>query len=88
MSKLLKGRLQFAGRTDNSYSPFGHGIFVFRKKSARVGNQLTISLDGHRIGTSLPRFGTWPMPGNQFAHTGMIPNEVDRRRTVASLLCR
>ena len=28
---------------------------MFRKKSTRVGNQLAISLAGHRIGTSLPR---------------------------------
>ena len=27
--EVLKGRLQFANRTDNGYSPFGHGIFVF-----------------------------------------------------------
>ena len=53
--ELLKGRLQFANRTDNGYAPFGHGIFVFRKESARLDNQLAISLDGHRIGTSLPR---------------------------------
>ena len=53
--EVLKGRLQFANRTDNGYSPFGHGIFVFRKQSARVDNQLAISLVGHRIGTSLPR---------------------------------
>ena len=54
--ELLKGRLQFANRTDNGYSPFGHGIFVFRKQSARVDNQLAISLVGHRIGTSSPRY--------------------------------
>ena len=53
--ELLKGRLQFTGRAENGYTPFGHGIFVFRKKSARVGNQLAISLAGHRIGTSSPR---------------------------------
>ncbi|MGP0003046.1 MAG: DNA N-6-adenine-methyltransferase [Acetobacteraceae bacterium] len=53
--EVLKGRLQFANRTDNGYTPFGHGIFVFRGKSARVDNQLAISLDGHRIGTSSSR---------------------------------
>ena len=53
--ELLRGRLQFANRTDKGYTPFGHGIFVFRKKSARVDNRLAISLDGHRIGTSSPR---------------------------------
>ena len=52
--ELLRGRLQFANRDDAGYSPFGHGIFVFRKESARVGQQLTISLNGHRIGTSSP----------------------------------
>ena len=52
--ELLKGRLQFLNQGTDGYSPFGHGIFVFRKKSARVGNRLVISLDGHRIGTSTP----------------------------------
>ena len=53
--ELLRGRLQYDNRTDNGYAPFGHAIFVFRKESARRGNQLAISLDGHRIGTSSPR---------------------------------
>ncbi len=53
--ELLKGRLQFLNQGTDGYSPFGHGIFVFRKKSARVGNRLVISLDGHRIGTSSQR---------------------------------
>jgi hypothetical protein len=52
--EVLRGRLQFANRGDNSYTPFGHGIFVFRKKSARKGKKLTIGLNGHRIGTSSP----------------------------------
>jgi hypothetical protein len=51
--EVLRGRLHFTNREDNSYTPFGHGIFVFRKKSARKGKKLTIGLDGHRIGTSL-----------------------------------
>jgi phage N-6-adenine-methyltransferase len=51
--KLLKGRLQFATQKANGYTSFSHGIFVFRKKSAQVRNQLAISLDGHRIGTSI-----------------------------------
>lgn len=53
--ELLKGRLQFFNQGTDGYSPFGHGIFVFRNESARVGNRLAISLDGHRIGTSWPR---------------------------------
>ena len=56
--ELLKGRLQFTNRIDNGYSPFGHGIFVFRKQSARVDNKLAISIAGHRIGTSSPHLGT------------------------------
>ena len=51
--EVLRGRLQFTGRNENGYTPFGHAIYVFRKKSARRGNRLAISLDGHRIGTSL-----------------------------------
>jgi phage N-6-adenine-methyltransferase len=47
--KLLKGRLQFDG--GQGYTPFSHAIFIFRKRSARVGNRLTIRLDDHRIGT-------------------------------------
>jgi phage N-6-adenine-methyltransferase len=53
--ELLKGRLQFSNRPDNGYSPSGHAIFIFRRKSARRGNRLHISLDGHRIGTSSPK---------------------------------
>jgi phage N-6-adenine-methyltransferase len=53
--EVLKGRLQFANRVHDGFTPFGHGVFVFRKKSARRGARLTISLDGHRIGTSSPR---------------------------------
>jgi phage N-6-adenine-methyltransferase len=51
--EVLRGRLQFENRDQNGYTPFGHGIFIFRKRSARRRNRLTISLDGHRIGTSL-----------------------------------
>jgi phage N-6-adenine-methyltransferase len=53
--EVLRGRLQFRNREDNGYSPFGHGIYIFRKRSARRGNRLNISLDGHRIGTSSER---------------------------------
>jgi phage N-6-adenine-methyltransferase len=52
---LLKGRLQFTNRNANGYTPFGHGVFVFRKKSARQAKRLTISLDDHRIGTHSSR---------------------------------
>ena len=38
--EVLKGRLQFANRTDKGYTPFGDGIFVFRKQSARVDKQV------------------------------------------------
>ena len=51
--EVLRGRLQFENREDNGYTPFGHGIFVFRKQSARKGKKLTIGLNGHRIGTTL-----------------------------------
>ena len=51
--EALKGRLQFENRPDNGYSSFGHTIFVFRQKSARAGDQLAISVAGHRIGTRL-----------------------------------
>ena len=50
--ELLKGRLQFGNREHNGFTPFGHMICVFRAKSARRGARLTISLNGHRIGTS------------------------------------
>ena len=53
--RTVEGAAQFTGRAENGYTLFGHGIFVFRKKSARVGNPLAISLAGHRIGTSSPR---------------------------------
>ena len=46
--EALKGRLQFENRPDNGYSSFGHAIFVFRQKSARAGDQLAISVAGHR----------------------------------------
>ena len=49
----IRGRLQFENREDNGYTPFGHGIFVFRRQSARKGKKLTIGLNGHRIGTTL-----------------------------------
>ncbi len=52
---LLKGRLHFTNRNANGYTPFGHGVFVFRKKSARQAKRLTISLDDHRIGTHSSR---------------------------------
>jgi phage N-6-adenine-methyltransferase len=52
---LLRGRLQFGNRDANGYTPFGHGIYIFRQNSARRGNRLNISLDGHRIGTSSKR---------------------------------
>ena len=48
--ELLKGRLQFANRPHKGYTPFGHKICVFRKRSARSGKRLTISLNGHRLG--------------------------------------
>ena len=51
--ELLKGRLQFTNRIDKGYSPFGHAIFVFRKKSAQVNGRMAISLGGHRIGTRI-----------------------------------
>jgi phage N-6-adenine-methyltransferase len=47
--ELLKGRLQFVGGT--GYSPFAHMVAVWRRKSARRGNQLSITLADHRIGT-------------------------------------
>jgi len=50
--ELLKGRLQFTNPAHKGYTPFGHMICVFRKRSARVGKRLTISLNGHRLGTS------------------------------------
>jgi len=49
--ELLRGRLQFDNRGDSGYSPLAHGIFVFRQKSARRRDRLTVILDGHRIGT-------------------------------------
>jgi hypothetical protein len=53
--ELLRGRLQITNPNSGGYSHCAHGVFVFRKKSARRGARLTISLDGHRIGTSMPR---------------------------------
>ena len=53
--ELLRGRLQFGNREHNGYTPFSHGIYIFRQKSARHGAKLTISLDPHRIGTSSPK---------------------------------
>ena len=51
--ELLKGRLQFMAPMSNGYSPFCHGVFLFRRKSARAGKRLAISLNDHRLGTSL-----------------------------------
>jgi hypothetical protein len=51
--EFLKGRLQFEGRNDKGYSPFGHMVCTFRKGSARNGMRLTAELVGHRLGTSL-----------------------------------
>lgn len=65
--EVLRGRLQFAGRPEKGYAAFGHAIFVFRKKSARLGDRLAINLAGHRIGTSLSRSRTSTVPGNQLA---------------------
>ena len=50
--EFLKGKLQFEGRTDKGYSPFGHMICVFRQQSARQGKRLSVVLNGHRLGTS------------------------------------
>jgi phage N-6-adenine-methyltransferase len=52
--EVLRGRLQFTNREHNGYTPFGYGVFTFRKRSARRGTRLSISINGHRIGTSSP----------------------------------
>ncbi len=47
--ELLNGRLQFVGGT--GYTPFAYMIVIWRPKSARRGNRLSITLSNHRIGT-------------------------------------
>jgi phage N-6-adenine-methyltransferase len=50
--EILKGRLMFAHHDIPGHAPCGHVICVFRKRSARVGKRLKISLNGHRLGTA------------------------------------
>ena len=51
--EVLKGRLQFANRTDNGYSPFGHGDFrvpqAIRTGGQPIGDQPCRTSDRHLI---------------------------------------